>query len=764
MPEHRLNYRTRSTPNAANNSDIQASTLRPAVSTINLSLIDRRLPLPSVVFFDRMLARLSPIPLLCVMIGCAAPAANPPTAQAHPPPAQPRLEPQELAQQQVSLAAAQACFVDEGHVWCWGEGLPVLGRSMEDQILAPTQVNNVPPAVSLATGGLLTCAITRRRELWCWGRNMRPVKPHPIEGISNVVQFCASNRHRCARTGNGKTTCWGDGQLGVQGPSNETVREPRRLKLVDAAVDMAISNGRTCVVENQGRVRCLGRTVCERGRNTDIEWLGTPVDLDRLFGAQQIAVSDRGTCGRFPDGTIRCLNCLLGSPPNPEGSDDEEPATQSLRNVIKVALADHMGCVVLHDGTVRCWEPSIYASNPVKETKEIPGIRDAVDVDVAKGRACVKHADGAVSCWGNNEHGRLGLGSLPMRDEPHASPQPVRDVSRVWAATGYTCILQVSGRLACTQPSTTLGERPWQWVEVTASPMGMAAGSDGLCVIEQDGSVRCGVSQVTDGTIRLQQIFGIRSAKSAAMSSSEATVIDAKGRIFAFDASSEVDPDHPIEPVQVIPGGEEVATGEQHMCVRDRQGSIHCWGNNDYGQLGNGSREPHAEPTVVTGIIRAKRVVASGSETCVIDGQDQLRCWGRTRIGLDEDPDQDPIRPGKPLLANVRDVSISWGRGCAVRKDQTLWCWGVAGTEPGDPDMHTAIHTPVHVSQLHEVRQVSVGADHTCAVLNDGELRCWGSNAMGQLGDHPVTVFHPSPERVWSPIHEDGSSERIPTL
>src|SRR3989442_5812771 len=73
-----------------------------------------------------------------------------------------------------------------------------------------------------------------------------------------------------------------------------------------------------------------------------------------------------------------------------------------------------------------------------------------------------------------------------------------------------------------------------------------------------------------------------------------------------------------------------VAGGGFHACMRLPDGTVQCWGRNNFGQLGNGDGNlaDSSLPVAVTGLTTATRVVTGDSHTCALLADGTVQCWG----------------------------------------------------------------------------------------------------------------------------------------
>ncbi|HEY6559763.1 MAG TPA: hypothetical protein VI072_20915 [Polyangiaceae bacterium] len=195
-----------------------------------------------------------------------------------------------------------------------------------------------------------------------------------------------------------------------------------------------------------------------------------------------------------------------------------------------------------------------------------------------------------------------------------------------------------------------------------------------------------------------------------------------------------------------------VATGSYHTCALRTDGSVWCWGNNDYGQVWDPSVATRPSPTRVSLRARVIGITAGGSHTCAKKSNGTLWCWGENYYGEvgDGTTDSPKLIPFQVALLgeNATDVSLGALHTCARKNDGTVWCWGynydgqlglgVAGD--------SSVPVPSLVSALPEgIAQVEAGAAHACARTERGAVWCWGNNMLGQLGNGDTAESEPVP-------------------
>ena len=180
-----------------------------------------------------------------------------------------------------------------------------------------------------------------------------------------------------------------------------------------------------------------------------------------------------------------------------------------------------------------------------------------------------------------------------------------------------------------------------------------------------------------------------------------------------------------------------VAAGGRHSCGLDASGSASCWGANDQGQLGDGTRNDHAEPGVVAGDLSFTQLSAGASHTCGVSRDGDVYCWGNNERGqlgdattLERDT---PVRVG--TSGPFKTVRAGFSHTCALSRGGEISCWGSnAYGQLGSGSGLTSAR-PVDVSGGLRFGALAVGWNHTCGITIGGDLYCWGSNSGGQLGD-----------------------------
>ena len=194
------------------------------------------------------------------------------------------------------------------------------------------------------------------------------------------------------------------------------------------------------------------------------------------------------------------------------------------------------------------------------------------------------------------------------------------------------------------------------------------------------------------------------------------------------------------EPVQVGTGRwREVSGRGEHTCALAEDRSLWCWGDNGYGQLGIGDASQTPGPNLIAGG-PWEHDEATRYHTCAIATDATLWCWGDNANGQLGDGTQTRHNTPQPLAGTTRDrfrsLSLGLEHSCAIRDDDSLWCWGQTYYGAlADPNLSASTNQLVPNRVRGAWTTVAAGALHTCAISTERRVRCWGWNQSGELGD-----------------------------
>ena len=197
-------------------------------------------------------------------------------------------------------------------------------------------------------------------------------------------------------------------------------------------------------------------------------------------------------------------------------------------------------------------------------------------------------------------------------------------------------------------------------------------------------------------------------------------------------------------PVQTEVRFSELASGDYHACGLSVSGVAWCWGANEHGQLGDGTREARPTPAPVAGGRVFESIAAGGLATCGITIDDALMCWGQNAYRSLADDGAASIDTPTHVASELAFgfVGTSGTHHCGRATTGATWCWGsnqygqlgVAATDTACGPSPCATR-PQELATAPPFVELALGRDHSCGVAEDGAAWCWGRNTSGQLGD-----------------------------
>lgn len=651
--------------------------------------------------------------------------------------------------QQMVAGAVHSCgLTQDGNVQCWGSNWGgQLGNGTFYSSGVPVDVSGLSGVTAISAGVNFTCALLDTQQVKCWGDNefgslgdgttQNSNIPVLVSNLSSVKQIGMGGDHACATLENGTIKCWGRnhyGQLGT-GDTNNALDPVLVQNLAGTASAVESGMSHTCAILSDETVQCWGSNEFgQLGDGTNDQAL-LPVSISTLTGVRQLSARRDHTCALRNDGSLQCWGHNWAGQLGNGTTDDANapvPVVGLATTATKVMTGGGFTCAIETGGLVQCWGANEYGqlgngsfSDSLVPVNVIGLSSGVVALGSEYSHSCASSPTDTV-CWGANWEGELGDG-VPMTG---SSPREVTKLSNniVSMVTGnnITCALDDTQSVQCwgSNWAGQLGNGTWDRMSSPTPVSGLdhqvkaiSAFDATICALTTGNGVKC---------------WGLNDFGQVGNHSTDSALT-------------------PADVVSLQSGVQSITSGRYHNCAILEDKTAKCWGNNQQGQLGNGSTTNSDIPVSVNGLTGVAALTAGSDHTCALLENGTVHCWGGNGDGQlgngTYTPSLTPVQVSD--LSNVKALASSLWNTCALTSTGVVKCWGSGFAGQLGNGQYDPSNVPVDVTGLNNaVTSVAGGFDHFCAIQNGG-LFCWGANNHVQLGSglnddhlntpHPVT-------------------------
>ena len=199
-----------------------------------------------------------------------------------------------------------------------------------------------------------------------------------------------------------------------------------------------------------------------------------------------------------------------------------------------------------------------------------------------------------------------------------------------------------------------------------------------------------------------------------------------------------------------------IAAGGEHSLALLANGTVMAWGDNESGQLGTGNFEESDVPKAVKGLSGVSAISAGGEHSLALLKSGTVMAWGDDEFGQlgNGAVKTSDVPVAVKGLSGVSAISAGGEHSLALLKGGTVMAWGddeadQLGEEAGPEEEEIAYSdVPVAVGGLSGVSAISAGGEHSLALLKGGTVMAWGDDAQGQLGDGATSAPVATPVAV----------------
>jgi alpha-tubulin suppressor-like RCC1 family protein len=323
---------------------------------------------------------------------------------------------------------------------------------------------------------------------------------------------------------------------------------------------------------------------------------------------------------------------------------------------VRVAGGSHSSCRLDSDGAARCWGGLEFDEQLLSDDRlSIAGVRWA-SLSVGLHNLCGVDVAGAAWCLGQNPTGQLGNGTTVAS---------MTSAVRVAGGLVFTAV-SVGGH-AC---GITTDGSAWCWGQGDNGQLGNDSNVGSTAPVQVSGALA--FQSISAGLLHTCGISG--DGRAWCWGSNELAEFGDKNILVVHK---------PLAMTGDV-RFKTIGAGYTHTCALATDGAAYCWGQNELGQLGDGTHNDHRIPVRVLGEHRYVSLVTAitGSYNCGLTAQGAAWCWGLNNYGqLGNGSKSDSSSAPVVVSGGLKFVSISAGRfhGCGVTGEDVVWCWGGFG-------------------------------------------------------------------------------------
>jgi len=347
--------------------------------------------------------------------------------------------------------------------------------------------------------------------------------------------------------------------------------------LSSSAGALAVGYDHGCYLRD-GLVYCWGyNSYGQSGQALSVGGVSWPTVIPNFSGVTSISSGNGFSCAVKTDGTVWCWgNGQYLATGQGAGVNNVPTQVGGVTSAVAVSAGYYHACALRSNGTIYCWgqgddgQIGDGANADNQSGVAVSGITTAVAVAAGENFTCAALADGSAQCWGGNMMGQIGNGGFSR------------------ALTPETVQLAAGGNLS--------------------GAVGITAGNDHACAVTSSKTAFCWGADY-NGML----------GSAAGTGSSTTRAVQVRASLNSGSFANDV---------------VAISAGDGHTCILREAGTVSCFGNNMYGQIGNGilSGVANLGPVAATGVTGMLAVGTGRNTSCALNAT-EIKCWGEGNNG-----------------------------------------------------------------------------------------------------------------------------------
>ncbi len=645
----------------------------------------------------------------------------------------------------------------DGTVWTWGyNGYGQLGNGTTTNSYVPEKIG-LDNVIDIAAGDYFTLALKQDGTVWAWGRNEKgqlgqgnttnSTVPKQVLGVgeasflSGVTKIAACRYHWVALLDTTEVVSCGNNSLGELGDNTSTNRTTPVYMLnhngvgnVNSVKDISIGQCETAILKEDGSLWMTGHNCCGG------------------LGQGNTTTSYR----------IKQVKDTTGN--------------GTLNNIIQISSGGWGSLALDSNGNVWSWGSNSYGQLGINSTsnKSLPQkvlgvngtgyLENIVSVKSGYYSSFAVDSNGNVYSWGYNNNGQLGINNTTTYKVPKqvlsSNGTDLLDNVMIADSNGYHSTFVKYDGTVWTVGYNKNGELgndgnvSTKLVECISNPK--LEVKEKYVIFDEIGQTKKIEVSVNSGFNLLVDTIeaGTNTFRSL---NRDVVEVDQYGNIISTGAGTTyikitneelgliaaVKVVVPVRDAKVAP---KIVGGANHYVALKADGTVWTWGYNGYGQLGQGNTSNYLEPTKTT-MSDVIDVAAGANFTAVLKKDGTVWVAGQNNYGQLGQGNTTGLEVftkvkaenGTDYLSDIIAISASNYYMVALKKDGTVYAWGLNTSGQLGIGSTSNIYLPTKVRKVNNIIDMSAGSTHLVLLDADGTVWATGQNNYGQLGNKTTT-------------------------